>query len=138
MQYLLIICHDDSFAPTDTLVTEILAWIDDVKTRGLRKYGNPLRPPADATTVRVREGQLLLKHGPFSKSKEQICAYELLECATVDEALEAASRHPMAKAATIEVRPVWAALTTSSSRAAPSAETGGSTERRSTALRGRA
>lgn len=26
MQYLLIICHDESFAPTETLVAEIVAW----------------------------------------------------------------------------------------------------------------
>jgi hypothetical protein len=36
-----------------------------------------------------------------------MCAFELLDCRDQDEALELARRHPMAKAATIEVRPVW-------------------------------
>jgi hypothetical protein len=107
MQYLLIICHDDSFTPTKTLVKEIVAWMKKMEARGIRVYGNPLRPPGDATTVRVREGNVVLTHGPFAKSKEKMCAYELIECASPEEAIDVASQHPMAKAATIEVRPIW-------------------------------
>ena len=73
-------------------------------------YGNPLRPPGDATTVRVREGKVTLKRCPFARSKEKMCAYELIECSSTEEAIEVASQHPMAKVATIEVRPVWSEL----------------------------
>jgi len=107
MQYLLIICHDDSFAPTETLVTEIIAWGKEMEDRGIVKYGNPLRPPSDATTVRVRDGNVVLKDGPFANSKEKMCAYTLIECASIQEAIDVASLHPMAKVATIEVRPIW-------------------------------
>jgi hypothetical protein len=107
MQYLLIIAHDESFVPTETLVTEIVAWIKKMEGRGIRVYGNPLRPPSDAKTVRVREGNVVLTNGPFAKSKEKMCAYELIECANPEEAIDVASQHPMAKAATIEVRPIW-------------------------------
>jgi hypothetical protein len=112
MQYLMIICHDDSFAPTEALVTEIVAWDKEMEGRGIRKYGNPLRPPSDATTVRVRKGKVGLKNGPFAKSKEKMAAYELIECASLEEAIDVASTHPMAKAATVEVRPIWAHLAT--------------------------
>jgi hypothetical protein len=78
--------------------------------RGIRVYGNPLQPPGTATTVRVRGGKVLRTRGPFSRSKEQMCAYELVECSSAEEAIAAASTHPMAKAATIEVRPVWSEL----------------------------
>jgi len=107
MQYLLIISHDDSFTPTETLIKDIGAWIKKMERRGVRVYGNPLRPPGDATTVRVREGKVVLTKGPFAKSKEKMCAYELIECSNPAEAIDVASQHPMAKAATIEVRPVW-------------------------------
>jgi hypothetical protein len=107
MQYLLIISHDDSFAPTETLLRDIGAWIKEMERRGVRVYGNPLRPASDATTVRVREGKVVLKNGPFTNSKEKMCAYELIECSCDEEAIEVASLHPMAKAATIEVRPIW-------------------------------
>jgi hypothetical protein len=110
MQYLMIICHDNSFVPTEALVMEILAWDKEMDGRGIRKYGNPLRPPADAVTVRVREGKMVIKNGPFAESKEKMAAYELIECASLEEAIDVASTHPMAKAATIEVRPVWTDL----------------------------
>lgn len=107
MQYLLIICHDDNFRPTEKLIAEIHAWTKEMTDRGIRVYGNPLRPAGDATTVRVRNGRLVRKNAPFADSAEKMCAYELIECGSTDEAVEVASRHPMAKAATIEVREVW-------------------------------
>ena len=110
MQYLLIISHDELFAPTESLIKDIGAWIRKMERRGVRVYGNPLRPPGDATTVRVREGKVTLKRGPFARSKEKMCAYELIECSSTEEAIEVASQHPMAKVATIEVRPVWSEL----------------------------
>jgi len=111
MQYLLIICHDESFAPTETLVPDIFAWIKEMEGRGIRVYGNPLRPPGDAMTVRVRDGSVVFTQGPFAQSSEKMCAYELVDCTSLEEAVDVAARHPMAKVATIEVRPVWADLT---------------------------
>jgi hypothetical protein len=55
---------------------------------------------------------VVLKNGPFAKSKEKMAAYELIECASLEEAIDVASTHPMAKAATVEVRPIWAHLAT--------------------------
>ena len=107
MQYLLIISHDDSFAPTEALLQDIGSWIREMESRNIRVYGNPLRPAGDATTVRVRKGKVTLNKGPFADSKEKMCAYELIQCSNDEEAIEVASRHPMASAATIEVRPVW-------------------------------
>jgi hypothetical protein len=107
MRYFLIISHDNFFTPTETLIKDIGAWIKKMEGQGIRVYGNPLRPPGDATTVRVREGKVVLTKGPFAKSKEKMCAYELIECSNFEEAIGVASQHPMAKAATIEVRPIW-------------------------------
>ena len=89
---------------------DIGAWTKKMERRGVRVYGNALRPPGDATTVRVREGKVVLTKGPFAKSKEKMAAYKLIECASLQEAIDAASQHPMAKAATIEVRPIWSEL----------------------------
>ena len=48
--------------------------------RGLLVYGRPLRPPADAVTVRVRDGEPAIGQGPFAATTERMAAYELLEC----------------------------------------------------------
>ena len=78
-------------------------------TRGVRKEGERLRPASDATTVRVRAEEVLLSDGPFAETKEQIAGYDLIECADLDEAIEVASKHPMARYGLIEVRPLWEA-----------------------------
>jgi hypothetical protein len=110
LHYLLIIAHDDTFAPTEGLVAEIRGWIAAMEARGVRVYGNPLRPASEAVTVRVRDGEACRTHGPFSRAREQMCAYELIQCSGLDIAAEVAAQHPMAAAATIEVRPVWGQL----------------------------
>lgn len=111
MKYLLIIAHDEEFRPTNHLVSEIHAWISDCVSRGVRVHGNPLHPAGTATTVRIRGGKRQVSSGTFSHSKEQICAYELVECDNKEAAVELALRHPMAEAASIEVRPIWSDLT---------------------------
>lgn len=110
MRFLLIISHDDSFRPTDALVADIGRWIREMDRQGVRIHGNPLRPAGEARTVRVRDGRTTVKAGPLAGSPEKMCAYELIECAGMDEAVATATRHPMAKAATIEVRPIWSEL----------------------------
>jgi hypothetical protein len=107
MKYLFIISHDDLFRPSQDLITAIHAWNQDMETKGVRIHGHPLRPPGDATTVRMRGGNVVLSNGPFSKSREQICAYELVDCPNQQAAVALASTHPMAGAAAIEVRPIW-------------------------------
>ena len=52
---------------------------------------------SDATTVRVRDGEVLLADGPFAETKEQIAGFDIVECADLDEAIEVAAKHPMAR-----------------------------------------
>ena len=110
MQFLLIICHDDEFRPTHGLSSDIAAWIEEASQRGIRVSGNPLRPAGEAITVRLRDGKLTRTNAPFTNSSEKMCAYELIECGNIEEAVGVATKHPMAKVATIEVRPVWSEL----------------------------
>jgi hypothetical protein len=75
--------------------------------RGVRLYGSELEPPGDAHTVRVREKHAIVTDGPFAETKEQIAGFDVLECADLDEAIEVACRHPMARLGILEVRPFW-------------------------------
>ena len=75
--------------------------------RGVRLQGGPLRSVSEATTVRVRGGEVLVSDGPFAETKEQIGGFDILDCADLDEAIEVASKHPVARIGTIEVRPFW-------------------------------
>lgn len=64
-----------------------------------------LMPPSTAMTVGNRGGGVTVLDGPFAESKEQILGFYLIECDTIEEALEAAKALPQG-VATMEVRPV--------------------------------
>ena len=83
------------------------AWVEEMDGRGVRVQGEQLRLVSDATTVRVRDGELLISDGPFAETKEQIAGFDILDCTDLDEAIEVASKHPVAKFGVLEVRPFW-------------------------------
>jgi hypothetical protein len=55
--------------------------------------------------VRVRDGKRYVTDGPFTESKEWICGFDILECDSMDETVELAARHPMARNGQLEIRP---------------------------------
>ena len=69
--------------------------------------GDRLRYVSDATTVQVRSQEVLVSDGPFAETKEQIAGYDVIDCADLDEAIEVASKHPVARFGKLEVRPFW-------------------------------
>ena len=69
--------------------------------------GDQLAPPRRARSVRVRDGRTVVTDGPFAETKEAVGGFDLLECASLEEAVEIAATHPLAQAGTIEVRPLW-------------------------------
>ncbi|KIF66551.1 transcription initiation protein [Streptomyces sp. AcH 505] len=106
MKYLLLICTDEPFeAPSGEL--DATAWVEEMDGRGVRLDGQRLEGPEAATTVRVRDGSVLLTDGPFADTKEQMGGFDIIDCADLDEAVEIASKHPMARFGMIEVRPFW-------------------------------
>ena len=102
MKYLLLICGDESAAAHAG--EGCGGWTEEMTERGLLQVTGGLRPPAEARTVRVRRRQLLMSDGPFAETKEQIAGLCIIECAGLDEAIQAAARHPAAGYGSIEVR----------------------------------
>jgi len=66
----------------------------------------PLHPTSTATSVRLRNHKRLVTDGPFAETREQLGGYFLVDARDLDEAIGIASRIPMARLGTVEVRPV--------------------------------
>ncbi|MEU6738641.1 YciI family protein [Streptosporangium sandarakinum] len=106
MKYMMFVCSDTE-PDTDTGdMPDIEKWVAENDSRGRRLDGSVLGPTSAATTVRVRNGRLLVSDGPFAETKEVIVGYDLLECADLDEAIEVARAHPMARNGRLELRPL--------------------------------
>jgi hypothetical protein len=107
MHYMMFMCDDGTSDTMEGVEPLLTAWLARMQERGVEHHGSRLRPKAEAVTVRVRDGQVLVTDGPFAETKEQICGFEVVECADLDEALEVAGGHPTAHAHTVEIRPFW-------------------------------
>jgi hypothetical protein len=108
---MLIICDDESDARSPLEIQRDPAhvnWLEFLDRQGITLLdGVRLRPTGDATSVRSRRGETLVSDGPFVETKEQIAGFALIECDHLDDAIEAAARHPFAEHGVIEVRPAW-------------------------------
>ena len=82
-------------------------WLDDLQARGKWVTGDRLAPPRRARSVRVRDGKKLVTDGPFAETKEVVGGFDIIECDSIEEAVEIAAGHPVAEVGTIEVRPFW-------------------------------
>ncbi len=87
-----------------------MPWYREMTARGVGLLkGAQLQPSRTATTVRANGSEILVADGPFAETKEQILGFDVIECADLDEAIFAASRHPVAQqGGVVEVRPILA------------------------------
>jgi len=90
----------------DALRNETLAYLEELRGRGYIIAVEALQSTAVATTVRVREGKLSLRDGPFAETKEQLGGFFLINAQDLNEAIQVAARWPSARLGSIEVRPI--------------------------------
>jgi hypothetical protein len=94
---------------------------DDQRTEGYRYYAalteelaasgelivsEALADPSLAKRVSVRDGQTLISDGPFAEAKEVLGGFFLLDCESVERAVEIAARVPEAELGLVEVRAI--------------------------------
>lgn len=112
MKYLLLFCKSDDDdrrfdALTDTersaLFGEVAAWqqryADNFVEQGVR-----LDRAASATTVRKRDGRVIVTDGPFVESGEVVGGYSVVDVPDLDAAMRIARAFPACP--TVEIRPV--------------------------------
>jgi hypothetical protein len=87
------------FGEVDTIMQELTASGELVGTEALADA-------SQAKTVRVRDGVPAITDGPFAEAKEQLAGYLMVECESLNRAVEIAARWPDARYFAMEVRPV--------------------------------
>jgi hypothetical protein len=91
---------------TRTMMAEYNRFGEDATKAGVLLGGDALQPTSTATTVRVRNNQLLTTDGPFAETKEALGGYYVLDCKDLEQAIEWAARVPGAATGSVEVRPI--------------------------------
>lgn len=104
-RYVMFVCVDPS--GPDGPGGDVEPWVEEMDGRGVRLFGDVLRPPADAVLVRSRDGHTLVTDAPLSEGKEWIAGFDFIEVGGLDEAVQVAAAHPMANTGVIVLSPVW-------------------------------
>lgn len=113
MQYLALIYDDEgarsarSKDEQESIYDRYRAFSQEAEAAGVIAGGHELKSTADATAVRVRDGQTLVTDGPYAEVKEALGGFYVLECESLDDALDWAARIPGAELGAVEVRPVY-------------------------------
>jgi hypothetical protein len=111
VQYIFLIYGDESEGSSspDEMAKSMQEWGDYtqyLKDKGYHLAGEALYPTHDATTVRVRDGKTITTDGPFAETKEQLGGYYLVDCPSLDEAIEASAKMPVGPDGSVEIRPI--------------------------------
>jgi hypothetical protein len=106
MNYLMLVCSENAPIPSDADTASAMGIDDWVALCGKsRIYGEALKAPSGAKTVRVRNGQTLISDGPYTETKEFVAGFDLLACDDLDAAIALAAAHPVTAARMVELRP---------------------------------
>ena len=110
MKYMLLIYFDEQAGLSEIERQECYAestqLAQQIHANGHFLGAHPLHPTAMATSVRVRNGKRLVTDGPFAEAKEYLGSFTILDCDSLERALEIAARNPSARYWGVEVRPL--------------------------------
>jgi hypothetical protein len=79
---------------------------EDLAASGELIVSEALADPSQGRRVSVRDGRPLTTDGPFAEAKEHLAGFYLVDCASLERAVEIAARVPEAELGLVEVRPV--------------------------------
>ena len=115
MKYLCLVYGEEKKigAMTDD---ECMAYDQGLRDAGRCLASEALQPVHTATSVRVRDGKVSIRDGPFAETKEVLAGFYLIDAADLKDAIQFASQMPPARVGTIEVRPVRELISTSGDR----------------------
>jgi hypothetical protein len=85
---------------------EYAALGEDLATSGELIVAEALADASLTRTVTVTDGQTIPSDGPFAEAKELLAGFFLIECDSMDRAIEIAARVPEAEFGLVEVRPI--------------------------------
>ena len=79
---------------------------EDLVASGELIVTEALADPSTAKRVSVRDGEVIASDGPYAEVKEHLAGFYLIECDSIERAVQYAARIPEAAYVEVEVRPV--------------------------------
>jgi len=110
MKYLMLIYENpgtrETFFADDELMGRVTAIVDELRESGEYVAGEGLADPSQAKAIRVTDGLPAVTDGPFAEAKEFLGGFMIIECESLDRAVDVAKRFPHIGTGGMEVRPL--------------------------------
>jgi len=90
----------------NAMLDDCFAYDDVLRKNGHFAGGEALQSPQNATTLRWKNGKVLITDGPYAETKEHLGGILVLEARDLNHAIQLMSNHPGVKAGPFEIRPV--------------------------------
>ena len=111
MLYAILCYHDEdvvgawSKAEDDAVLAKRAVVTDKLAAQGRLGPVARLMPTSAAVTIRSG-GEPLAVDGPFAETKEQLLGFYIVDCATLDEAIEVGRQMGRGESGAFEIRPL--------------------------------
>jgi hypothetical protein len=112
MKYLCLIYHDEACVASlpateyEAVMADVEDYQEELQASGYYISSAPLQAAHTATTIRVRNGRMLMTDGPFAETNEQLGGFYLIDATDLNDAIRVAARMPSARIGSVEVRPL--------------------------------
>lgn len=95
--------------PTEQLITEMMAYNEQLVKAGIMLGGDGLKPSSEAVRIHFSGKKRTVIDGPFAETKELVSGYWLWEVKSMQEAIDWVKRcpNPMMEDSDIDIRPVF-------------------------------
>ena len=87
-----------------TFLEECFAYDDVLRKAGHVVGGEALEPSPKTTTLRSRNGKVVVTDGPYAETKEQLGGFVILDVRDRKHAIELLSKHPGLRIGPFEIR----------------------------------
>jgi hypothetical protein len=109
-QYLLTVVEPSSGGQPEpdalaAIMRDVGAVDREMRDAGVWVFAGGLHPPTTATTLRPKNGDVLLTDGPFAEGKEHVGGFTIVNAPDLDTALDWGRKLARATTLPIEVRP---------------------------------
>jgi hypothetical protein len=87
------------------MIDACFAYDEELRKNGHFTGGEALQGSHNATTLRWKNGKVLITDGPYAETKEQLGGILMLEARDLSHAIQLMSKHPGVKMGPFEIRP---------------------------------
>lgn len=112
MKFIVLIYNDPSMlsalppGQVNATLRDCIVHADEMQRAGALLQTEILDDTRTARSIRIRNGRKTIVDGPFAETKEVLGGFNIIEAASLDEAIRLAEEFPWAETGAIEVRPI--------------------------------